>query len=104
MSQVPQPICATELSNGWYSPYCSLTLLTHLSGSSKVTESSESSGSKGERAKKPSNTDCIGFHSPISRNDLLNYSRHREYAYYPNLLHAWRGYLRGLKVLIHLQC
>ncbi|KAH0455133.1 hypothetical protein IEQ34_017057 [Dendrobium chrysotoxum] len=26
MSQVPQPTWATELSSGWYSPYCSLTL------------------------------------------------------------------------------
>ncbi|KAH0451264.1 hypothetical protein IEQ34_018563 [Dendrobium chrysotoxum] len=32
------------------------------------------------------NVDCIGFHSPISRNDLLNYLKHREaYAYYTDV-------------------
>ncbi|KAH0454389.1 hypothetical protein IEQ34_016313 [Dendrobium chrysotoxum] len=43
--------------------------------------------------------DCIGFHSPISRNDLLNYSKHREYAYYPNLLHAGIDNLSNLHYL-----
>ncbi|KAH0463850.1 hypothetical protein IEQ34_006636 [Dendrobium chrysotoxum] len=45
--KVPQPTCAIELSNGWYSPYCNLRLVTHLSGSSKVTSPREASGEEG---------------------------------------------------------